>query len=296
MHRVLLPFEFFEPTTLKEVVELVDGDKGRVLAGGVDLVLKMRRREIVPERVVSLQKVPGLDYVGGNGSAGLKFGALATLRQIERSKIVIENYALLHEAISKIVSVQTKTMGTAIGNLCVATPASDVAPPLYAMGARVKIAGVDAEKEIPIEDFFVDVGKTTLGPHEIVTEILVPNLPSGSGGAFMKISKTAEDIAKVNAAVLVTMADGKCEDARIALGSVAPTPIRAVEAERVIKGQKMDECLHCKHAVMHSCIPNILTVMHECIRRAEWVKQLICYFAFTYPLIPSNFIDVVLFF
>jgi carbon-monoxide dehydrogenase medium subunit len=241
MHRVLLPFEFFEPTTIKEVVNLVDGDKVRVLAGGVDLVLKMRRREILPEKVVSLQKVPGLDYVEGNGSAGLKFGALATLTQIEQSQVVMENYALLREAISKIVSVQTKTMGTAIGNLCVATPASDVAPPLYAMGARMKIVGVDAEREIPIEEFFVDAGKTALGPHEIVTEIVVPSLPSGSGSAFMKLSKTAEDIAKVNAAVMVTLADGRCEDARIALGSVAPTPIRAVEAEEVLKGQEMDE-------------------------------------------------------
>jgi carbon-monoxide dehydrogenase medium subunit len=241
MHRVLLPFEFFEPTTIKEVVELVDGDKVRVLAGGVDLVLKMRRREILPEKVVSLQKVPGLDYVEGNGSAGLKFGALATLTQIEQSQVVMENYALLHEAISKIVSVQTKTMGTAIGNLCVATPASDVAPPLYAMGARMKIVGVDAEREIPIEEFFVDAGKTALGPHEIVTEIIVPSQPPGSGSAFMKLSKTAEDIAKVNAAVMVTLAGGRCEDARIALGSVAPTPIRAIGAETMMKGQKMDK-------------------------------------------------------
>ena len=241
MYRVLLPFEFFEPTTIKEVVNLVDGDKVRVLAGGVDLVLKMRRREILPEKVVSLQKVPGLDYVEGNGSAGLKIGALATLTQIEQSQVVMENCALLREAISKIVSVQTKTMGTAIGNLCVATPASDVAPPLYAMGARMKIVGVDAEREIPIEEFFVDAGKTALGPHEIVTEIVVPSLPSGSGSAFMKLSKTAEDIAKVNAAVMVTLADGRCEDARIALGSVAPTPIRAIGAETMMKGQKMDE-------------------------------------------------------
>ena len=96
-------------------------------------------------------------------------------------------------------------------------------------------------REIPIEEFFVDVGKTAIGPHEIVTEIVVPSLPSGSGSAFMKLSKTAEDIAKVNAAVLVTLADGKCEDARIAVGSVAPTPVRATKAEEAIKGQEMNE-------------------------------------------------------
>lgn len=240
MHRVLLPFEFSEPTTVREVVELADGHKARVLAGGVDLVLKMRLRQIVPEKVVSLQKVQDLDYVEGNGS-GLRFGALATLRQIERSQVVKENWPLLSEAISWIVSVQTKTMGTVVGNLCVGTPASDVAPALYAMGAKVKIMGVNTGREIPIEEFFVDVGKTALGPHEIVSEVLVPKLPVGSGCAFGKISRTAEDIAKVNAAVMVTLAGGKCVNVKIALGSVAPTPIRAAKAEELIEGREISD-------------------------------------------------------
>ena len=240
MHRVLQPFEFFEPTTVEEVVELVDGKKSMVLAGGVDLILKMRRRFLLPEKVVSLQKVPGLDYVEGNGS-GLKFGALTTLRQIEQAQVVKEKFPLLNEAISKIVSVQTKTMGTAVGNLCVATPASDVAPPLYVMGAQVKITGETSKRELPIEDFFVAVGQTALKPHEIVTEIIIPGLSSGTGTAFLKLSKTAEDIAKVNVAVMLTLADGKCSDAKIALGSVAPTPIRAGKAEEVMKGMEMDK-------------------------------------------------------
>jgi carbon-monoxide dehydrogenase medium subunit len=240
MHRVLQPFEFFEPTTVEKVVELVDGRKSMVLAGGVDLILKMRRRDLLPEKVVSLQKVPGLDYIDENGS-GLKFGALTTLRQIEQAQIVKQKFPLLNEAISKIVSVQTKTMGTAVGNLCVATPASDVAPPLYAMGAKIKITGKTSKRELPIEDFFVALGQTALKPHEIVTEIVIPALSSGSGTAFLKLSKTAEDIAKVNVAVMVTLADGKCHDAKIAVGSVAPTPIRAVKAEAVMKGEDMDK-------------------------------------------------------
>lgn len=141
MHRVLLPFEFAEPATVGEVVEMVDGQKARVLAGGVDLVLKMRLREILPEKVVSLQRVPGLDYVQED-DAGLRFGALASLRQIELSSVVREGWPLLAEALGSIVSVQTKVMGTAIGNLCVGTPASDVAPTLCALGAGVKIAGL----------------------------------------------------------------------------------------------------------------------------------------------------------
>lgn len=235
MHRVLLPFEFFEPTTVGEVVELVDGDKSRVLAGGVDLVLKMRLRQIVPEQVVSLQKVPDLGYVEANGS-GLSFGALATLRDIERSSAVREGWPLLAEAVGSIVSVQTKVMGTAVGNLCVGTPASDVAPALCALGAVVKIAGPGAAREIPIEEFFVDSGRTAVRAHEIVTEVRVPRLPPGSATAFMKLSKTAEDIAKVNAAVMIALTDGRCSDVKIALGSVASTPIRASRAEELLRG------------------------------------------------------------
>ncbi len=240
MHRVLLPFEFFEPRSIEEAVRLLDTPHSKVMAGGVDLVLKMRLRLISPETVVSLQKISGLDYVESN-PAGLRFGALASIRQIELSSVVQKNYAVLHEALHKIVSVQTKAMGTVVGNLCVATPASDIGPPLFVLGAKIKIVVLHYEKVVPIENFFVGVGKTILEPNEIVTEIFIPGIPAGSGGAFLKVAKTAEDIAKVNAAVMVTVADGICKDARIALGSVAPTPIRVTEAERALEGQRPGE-------------------------------------------------------
>jgi carbon-monoxide dehydrogenase medium subunit len=240
MHRVLMPFEFSEPVTVGEAVGLVDGRAARVLAGGVDLVLKMRLRQVTPERVVSLQKVPGLDYVRADGS-GLSFGAMTSLRDVERAPLVRERWPLLAQAIASIVSVQTKVMGTAVGNLCVGTPASDVAPALLALGARVRIAGVASEREISIEEFFVDTGRTAVGPHEIVTEILVPVVAAGTSGVFLKLSKTAEDIAKVNAAVLVSADDGRCSEVRIALGSVAPTPVRAAAAEDVLRGREMTE-------------------------------------------------------
>ena len=243
MYRVLKPFEFFEPSTVDEAVRLLFmyGAKAKVMAGGVDLVLKMRLRELRPEYVVSLQRVPGLDCVEGDKEAGLRFGALATLRQIELSPVIQKNWALLYEAVRQISSIQTKTMGTAVGNLCVATPASDVAPVLFVLGAKVKIAGAAPEKVIPIDGLFVAVGKTILEPHEIVTEISVPTPPPRTGSAFMKLAKTMDDIAKVNAAATVTVVDGRCEAARIALGSVAPTPVRAYKAEDSLRGQKLDE-------------------------------------------------------
>lgn len=247
MYRVLLPFEFFEPKTVDEAVRLLDTANSKVMAGGVDLVLKMRLRLTLPDAVISLQKIPGLDYIESN-PAGLRFGALASIRQIELSPLVQKNWAVLYEAVHQIASVQTKTMGTAVGNLCVATPASDIAPPLFVLGAKVKIVGLNYEKLVPIENFFVAVGKTILEPNEIVTEIFVPGMLAGTGSAFLKAAKTADDIAKVNAAVTVTVTDKICKDARIALGSVAPTPIRVTEAEQALKGQKLDETMFARAA------------------------------------------------
>jgi len=247
MHRVLLPFEFFEPKTVDEAVRLLDTANSKVMAGGVDLVLKMRLRLTLPDAVISLQKIPGLDYIESN-PAGLRFGALASIRQIELSPLVQKNWAVLYEAVHQIASIQTKTMGTAVGNLCVATPASDIAPPLFVLGAKVKTVGLHYEKLVPIENFFVAVGKTILEPNEIVTEIFVPGMPAGTGSAFLKAAKTADDIAKVNAAVTVTVTDKICKDARIALGSVAPTPIRVTEAEQALKGQKLDETMFARAA------------------------------------------------
>ena len=113
MYRVLRPFEFFEPTSLDEAIRLLNihGDQAKVMAGGVDLVLKMRLRQLMPEYVVSLQKLPGLDYIDGGRGTGLRFSALVTLRSIELSPMVQNEWAVLYEAIHKISSVQVKTMG-----------------------------------------------------------------------------------------------------------------------------------------------------------------------------------------
>ena len=275
MHRVLLPFEFFEPKTVDEAVRLLDTANSKVMAGGVDLVLKMRLRLTLPDAVIGLQKIPGLDYIESN-PAGLRFGALASIRQIELSPLVRKNWRVLNEAVQQIASVQTKTMGTVVGNLCVATPASDIAPPLFVLGAKVKIVGLSHEKLVPIENFFVAVGKTILEPNEIVTEIFVPGMPAGTGSAFLKAAKTADDIAKVNAAVMVSVTDKICTNARIALGSVAPTPIRVTEAEQALKGQKLDETMFAKAAeAAADAVKPISDIRSTAEYRKEMVRVLI---------------------
>lgn len=241
MTRPLKPFDYFEPTTIEEAAQILSkySTKAKVLAGGVDLVARMRRRQIQLQYVVSILSIPGQDYIQSD-KTGLRFGALTTIRSIERSPIVKKDYAVLHEAASQIASVQVKAMGTAVGNLCVATPASDIASALYALGASLRIIGPASERTIPIEEFFVGVNKTVLKPDEIVTEVILPSPAPQTGGAFFKLVRTVADIAKVNAAVNLTVTDNICRQARIALGSVAPTVIRATQAEEALEGSTLE--------------------------------------------------------
>ncbi len=241
--RVLKSFEYFVPGTVEEAVQLLVkcGAKAKVLAGGCDLVPSMRRREIQPEYVVGIRNIAGLDYIEGDGREGLRIGALASIRSIEASLAVQKDYIALYEAVHSIASIQVKNTGTAVGNLCVATPASDIATPLFVFGAKLRIASSAPEKIIPIDDFFIGVKQSILQPGEIVTEVLVPGPPAGTGSAFLKLVRTAADIAKINVAVMVQVTDNTCKEAKIALGSVAPTPIWARRAEELLKGQRLDQ-------------------------------------------------------
>jgi len=240
--KILRAFEYFEPATLQEAVQILAeyGERAKLLAGGVDLIPKMRRRLIMPEYVVSLMRIPALSYIKNNGDS-LRFGPLTPIRSLELSPMIQKDYTVLYEASRQIASVQVKTMGTAVGNLCVATPASDIAVALFALEAQLKVLGPSSEKIIPIESFFIDVDKTILQPGEIVVEVSIPNPATMTSGAFFKLVRTAADIAKVNVAVTLRVTDNIYQDVRIALGAVAPTTIRARKAEEVLIGKVRDD-------------------------------------------------------
>lgn len=243
--RILKPFNYYEAETIGEATEILSEyhEQARVLAGGLDLIPRMRRRLLVPQCVVSIQRIPGLDYINCDSKEGLSFGPMTSIRSLELSPLIKKDYFALHEAAHQIASVQVKVGGTAVGNLCVATPASDIAVAMLAFEAKVKIVGPSSEKVIPMEEFFVGVGQTSLQPGEMVAEVSAPPIAGKTGSAFIKLVRTAADIAKVNVAVSLTLADGTCQEARIALGSVAPTTIRAKEAEKLLKGKAIDQKL-----------------------------------------------------
>lgn len=239
MHRTLRPFELLEPKSLQDAVQTLAsaGPGAKVLAGGLDLISRMTRWQVDPPCLVSLQRISGLDFLEVGDHGQLRIGPMTTLRALELSGIVRDKWLLLQETAHQIASVQVKTMGTLIGNLCVATPASDMAPALYVLGAELQLTGPEGVTSVPIEDFFVPVCQSVLTPQQIVTEVSVPPLPAHAGTAFRKLAHTKACIAKVNAAVLVTIEDGVCSEARIALGAVAPTVVRARQAELALRGR-----------------------------------------------------------
>ncbi|AGL00669.1 FAD binding domain-containing protein [Desulfoscipio gibsoniae] len=242
MFRRLRNFDYQEAETVDEAVGILYscGGKAAVLAGGVGLIGDMKRGSKSPEVVVSIKKISDLDYIAKNESDFLRIGALTSIRTAELSPIIRAGYPALFDAVSQIASVQVKTMSTLVGNLCVATPASDIAPPLAALGAQLIISGPGKTRYVPLEHFYLGVGKTVLEPGELVTEVLVPSVLPGTHSAFLKIARTRADIAKVNVAVTIRVVDGICQEARIVLGSVAPTVVRAKTAESLILSNRLE--------------------------------------------------------
>ena len=240
-------FEYLAPKTLSEACSLLAQHKGkaRLLAGGTDLLVNMKGREFTPQYIIGLKNIKKLDYIKYDKAEGLKIGALATINSIARSKEIQEKFHFLAIAASKMATNQIRNMGTIGGNLCNAAPSADFAPSLLCLGAKAKLVGSKKERVVALEGFFTGPGETVLQSDEILAEIQVPNQAPYSGGAYLKASRTAVDLALVGVAAFITLKskDGICSDARIALGAVAPTPIRAKKAEEAIKGKKVTASL-----------------------------------------------------
>ena len=243
------PFEYFSPTTLAEAISFLSqyGSDARALAGGTDLLIRMKRKQWTPRAVVSLRRVPGLRDIALASRGELRIGACVTLNDLIRSPVIREHYSVLVKTASKMAGVQVRNLATVGGNLCNASPAADTAPPLIALNARTVIVGKNGERVVPLDEFFVDVGKSVLAPDELLREILVPRLDETMRASYVKLEhREAMDIAIVGVGVWVksqqsTVSSQQCEDVRIVLGAVAPTPVRAKRAEEILRGKELTE-------------------------------------------------------
>lgn len=213
-------FDYAEPRSIGEAVDLLGRPgRSRALAGGTDLLVRLRRGAWEVDRVVNLKRIEDLRGVRGE-AAWTRIGALTTLAELADSAEIARRHPILLEAALQMSSPQVRNLATVGGNLCNASPAADLAPPLLCLEAELRIAGPAGERTLPIREFFVGPGRTALKPDELLTEIRVPARAGRS--AFLKFSpRSAMDLAVVNVACFA--ADG---DVRVAVGAAGPTPRR----------------------------------------------------------------------
>jgi carbon-monoxide dehydrogenase medium subunit len=235
--------DYFAPLTLSDGCKLLDTyqKSAAVIAGGTDLMPRMRAGIARPERLIDLRAL-GLTYVQSEEGI-IKIGACTTHAEIIDSEVIAEHLPALAAACREIAGPPIRNRGTIGGNLANASPAADSAPPLLAYDAEVVLASEKSRRSLPIADFFAGPGQTVLQPGELLVEIHVPEPPSRTAAAFVKVGKRkAMAIAVVSVAARLTLdAEGKIKSSRIALGSVASTPIRVLSAEQTLRGKILDD-------------------------------------------------------
>jgi CO/xanthine dehydrogenase FAD-binding subunit len=241
-YRKLPKFEYLAPKTIGEALSLLSQYQGRakLIAGGTDIIPKLKRREIkTPEYLIDLKCIPNLDYIKYDEDSGLNLGAQVTIHAVETSPAIREKFSVLAQAAESMASTQVRNRGTIAGNICNAVPSADTAPALLTLEANLRLINPKGERTVNIEDFFIGPNKTALTDEEILLEIQVPSLPLHSKGRYLKLTpRRSMDLAIASVAVVVIPEDGICEDVRIALGAVSPTPIRAKQAEFIIRGRR----------------------------------------------------------
>ncbi|HEX9146897.1 MAG TPA: xanthine dehydrogenase family protein subunit M [Candidatus Binatia bacterium] len=238
-------FEYLSPQSLQEACALLVqyGDRAKVLAGGSDVLVKMKDGLIGPAYLVSLKQLDSLKAIRYQRGTGVIIGARATHNEIMNNNILQEKYRSVCEAAHTMAADQIRNIGTIGGNLVNAVPSADLPPILIALGAQARIVGPSRERTIPLEDFFLGPGKTVLENGEILAEIIIPDQPT-TGSNYIKFGlRRAGALAVVGVASSVTLRDAVCEDVRIVLGAVAPIPIRARQAENILRGKKISRDL-----------------------------------------------------
>jgi carbon-monoxide dehydrogenase medium subunit len=239
-------FDYHEPASMPEAVDLAArfGEDGRFLAGGTDLLIQIERGRVRPGHVIGLHRVPGLADLWTTGRIAL--GAGVTHRTIERTPAFQGALRALIEGAEVIGGHQVRNVATVGGNVVNASPAADLVPVLLALDAEVALLGLAGERAMPLERFLVGPGRTERRPEELLVRVTLPPLAPGSATAFLKAGRRKAmeiSVACVAARLTLDPARERCLEARIALGAVAPTTIRAHAAERALEGQPVDAAL-----------------------------------------------------
>ncbi|MGC8983331.1 MAG: FAD binding domain-containing protein [Desulfurococcaceae archaeon] len=233
-------FEYVKARSLAEALELLDKLEGaKPLAGGTDLLVDVKIGRLKPRYVVDIGGLKELKYLRDTGES-LEIGALTTIQEVLDSPLVEQKARLLWLAAREFAYWQVRNMATIGGNLCNASPAADMAPPLLVYEALLKIASSRGERLVPITEFFLGPRQTVLQKGELLVEVVVPYKKlEGAGFYYAKIGRRlGHDISVVAVAAAVKLEEGVVADARVALNSVAPRPIRAYSVEKALIGRE----------------------------------------------------------
>ena len=240
-------FEYLMPHSIDEAISLYvsHGERAKYIAGGTDVIVKIKEEKINPQYLVSLRRLPELDHIDYK-EGELRIGALVTHRMLELSSIIRKEFPIIIDAVTHIGSVQVRNVATIGGNIVNAVPSADGAIPLITLGAQVRLRGPKGERSLALEDIYIGPGMTLLEPGEILLEFIIPKPASHTGAAYCKHTRRAAmELPLLGVAVLLSLDEHKktCLSARIGLGVLAPTPMRARNAEAVLKGQKLTDTL-----------------------------------------------------
>jgi carbon-monoxide dehydrogenase medium subunit len=235
---------YHSPRSVKEAVDLLAAHPGaaHVLAGGTDLLVKLRSGFVAPELVVDVKAIPQLRGIQADAS-GFRIGAGTSCAEIGENAALAAAWPGVVEALQLIGSTQIQGRATLGGNLCNASPAADSVPALIAAGAVCEIAGPGGTREVPVENIITSPGRTSLARGEFILAFRLPKPRARSGDAYLRfIPRTEMDIAVVGAGVALTLDDaGVCTHARVALGAVAPTPLLVADAAKALIGTRVDD-------------------------------------------------------
>jgi len=241
------PFAYLEAETVSEAVGLLarEGNGAFALAGGTDLLTRMKLGTLMPRVLVNLKRIPGLNGISREPGKSLRIGSLVSISGIDRSPLIRASHRVLAEAAGGMGSPSIRNLGTLGGNIGRASPASDMAPSLIVLRARVLVEGSRGKREVEIDGFCTAPGMTVLDPGELITGFLVPDMPARSGAAYMRMGRReGTDCSLAGVAVFLTLSesDGGLKDAGVAMAAVAVAPKRATKAEEVLlSGSVTDE-------------------------------------------------------
>jgi carbon-monoxide dehydrogenase medium subunit len=268
--------DFFEPKTVSETLALLakHGAEAKVIAGGTDVMVDIKYKE-EPGCLVNIKKLPGLGAIQENGGS-LRIGPLVTIHEIETNPLAREKLPVLWEACHQFASLQIRNTATIGGNICRASPSGETLAPLLVLEAKAQMALPDGEKTEPFTSFFQGPGKSSIGSKGLLTGIDVPYPPAGSHGVYLKHAvRGAMDIAMVGVAVLVTMdaAKNSLQDARIGLGAVAPTPIRATRTEALLRGKPLTAALVKEAAAMAASESSPINDQRSSAEYRRWIVE-----------------------